>query len=594
MFESKICRRLVFSLLFLTVVSLTVLGFYLLHFFYSENLQNKTNELTINGRIIETAIAGLLQENASAEELHDKIQQISSASDLRITIVDPGGKVIADSSEPAENLDNHLSRQEVQAALQTGAGRSIRYSDTLLENMLYVALPVWQDGKLLAIVRTASSLTPLENSYAHIRHAVFFAQCASALTAILFGFWLAWREIRPIQQMTATAQEITNGNLAKRVHIHTDDELQVLAQTINNLTNNLSQKIKEAQSETHKLALILENMDNAVMLLDEQGNITTANRQAYHLFRLTPDLMRKHSINAIGNTLLSSTAQEVLQSGEARSITFHIKLKSQEKTFAVFFAPFRQDDANAVLSVFHDISMLQEVADRQAKFVANAAHELATPLTSICGFAETLLDTDLKDAALNKKFITIIYKESQRMSRLIKDLLQLAKLDSKEYREQLQLSTVDCRALFTAVGNKLQNQIAQKKLTLAMNLPDTAALIRVNEDLMLQLILNLTENAIKYTPENGRITLTCQTDEKKVRLLIEDTGIGIAPADIPLIFERFYRADKARSRAFGCGGSGIGLSLVQFFVRLFGGKITVKSALQIGTKFTIELPRIPE
>ena len=592
MFSSKIIRRLILSFLSLTLLSLSILGIYLLQYFHMENMQRKTGEMTSQIRIVQTALENdpqLLTNNPLA--INRKIQQFSAASGLRLTYVDPSGTVLADTAEDPGQLDNHFSRQEIRSAFENGFGSTTRYSDTLHENMLYIALPVQQNGQITGIIRLASSLAPIEEAYDHTRQSILSALLASALIAIFLGFFLGQRQSRPIHQMTRDARDISNGNLEKRLHIHTKDELEVLAGTINNLTANLAQKIREARLENHKLTLILENMDNAVMLLDAQGNITTANRKACRIFQLTEHHFKKHSINAIGNTLLSETAQEVLASRQARSINFHTTFHGTKKTFAVFFAPFFEEENGAVLSVFHDISMLQELSDRQTKFVANAAHELATPLTSICGFAETLLDSDLKDPVLNRKFLLIIAKESQRMHRLIKDLLQLAKLDSQEYRAQIETTPVDCTKLLEMVASRMQGQLQQKKQTLELQQTCSSAIVEANEDLFLQILLNLTENAIKYTGEQGHIILRCGCVGPNIEISVSDNGMGIAPSDLPFVFQRFYRADKARKRLSDQGGSGIGLSLVQFIVELFGGKIRVNSTLEEGTTFTITLPQ---
>lgn len=590
MFSSKIIRRLILSFLSLTLLSLSVLGIYLLHYFHMENMQRKTGEMTTQIRIVQTALENDPLLTGNPQAVKNKIQQFSSASGLRLTYIDPSGTVLADTAEDPGQLDNHFNRQEIRQAFETGFGSIERYSDTLHENMLYIAVPVRQNGQVTGMIRLASSLAPIEDAYDHTRQSILSSLLISALIAILLGFFLGQRQSRPIHQMTRDAREITNGNLEKRLHIHTKDELEVLASTINNLTANLAQKIREARSENHKLTLILENMDNAVMLLDAQGNITTANSKACRLFQLTEQHLKKHSINAIGNSLLSETAQEVLQNRQPRSINFHTTVQGTKKTFTVFFAPFFEESSGEVLSVFHDISMLQELSDRQTKFVANAAHELATPLTSICGFAETLLDSDLADPVLNRKFILIISKEAGRMNRLIKDLLQLAKLDSQEYRSQIETSAVDCTKLLEMVSSRMQNQLQQKKQTLEVQQTCSSAIIEANEDLFLQILLNLTENAIKYTGEQGHIVLRCTISGQNVEISVRDNGMGIAPSDLPFVFQRFYRADKARKRVSDHSGSGIGLSLVQFIVELFGGKIRVESALEEGTIFTITLP----
>jgi two-component system phosphate regulon sensor histidine kinase PhoR len=242
MLKSKISRRLIFSFLLITITSLSLLGMYLLQFFYNENLKTKTENLIINARTIEVSLEDELYNPTKQDYVNNEIRKISDATNLRITIINTNGQVIADSWEQTEELDNHLRRLEVQDALHKKYGTSIRYSDTIKENMLYVAMPVYQNGELVGIVRTASTLYPIENSYKHIRNTIFTALCITVILAVLSGFILAHRQIKPIRQMTEDAQKIADGDLDRRIYIYTNDELEVLAQTINKLTTNLEEK----------------------------------------------------------------------------------------------------------------------------------------------------------------------------------------------------------------------------------------------------------------------------------------------------------------------------------------------------------------
>ena len=596
LFQSKISQRMILSFLFVSFFSISVLGLYLLNFFYQDNLQKQTAELIRNAKIAEILLADELSTPSSAERsirLEQKIHTINAETALRLTLINDSGVVLADSSEPAESLDNHMMRPEIQGALNHTESSSIRYSDTLKENMLYAAIPVYNEqNELLGIIRTASSLTPVEAAYDATRRTLLIALAAAVLLALCVSTLLARRQLQPIQQMTEDALAISHGNLQKRLHIHTHDELELLAQTINHLTSNLAQKIHEAASAAHQQSLILKNMDNGVLLLNARGSILTANKKARELFQLTAAHLGKTSIHALGSTLLSTSAQHAAQQKESMTRTFSLSTPTGAKTFSIFFAPFPEKDEQLVLCVFHDISLLQELSHRQTEFVSNAAHELATPLTSISGFAETLLDDDFSQPELSRKFIGTIYKEAQRMSRLIKELLQLARLDQREYQQQLSLTKLEAQKFPALVQHKLQAQTRQKsqQVLLAVSPSAKGAFLKANEYLFLQLLINLTENASKYTPENGQITLSCSADKDSVFFLVKDTGIGIAANDLPFIFDRFYRSDKARSRA--SGGNGLGLSLVQFLVGLFDGKISVKSKLQEGTEFLLQFPRI--
>lgn len=583
-------NRIIFSTLIITVLSLSSLGAYLLHFFYTQNLEAKTIDLINNAKIIEITLEQNLYDTSKKEYLENEIRRISDRVNLRITILDLEGNVLADSWENASDLDNHLGRQEIQAAFKSDYATAIRYSTTLEQNMLYVAVPFYQNNQLTGIVRTAMTLTPIESSYHMIKAVILSALLVTIFVTIIVGIWLAHKNTKPIKQITAIAERIADGHISERIHLQTNDEIEVLAHTINHLTSRLEDKIMEIDAEAKKLSLILENMDNAVILLDGYGNITTANKTAKELFDISPKMLGKHSISVIGNSLITSTATEVLASGQSKLIHMKIKIQNTQKTFQVFFAPLAnaEDKTTSVLSVFHDISVMQEVYDRQVEFVTNASHELATPLTSIKGFAETLLDGALEEPVLSRKFIQIIHTESERMHRLIKDLLKLAKLDTNDYRKQIQLETIHIDSIFQAVRQKLLPQITQKNQDFSIQIADDVPAFESNFDWMMQLIINLVENAIKYTPNQGKISLNCWQKDHMLWIRVQDSGIGIAPADLPFVFERFYRADKARSRKEG--GSGIGLSLARFIVEIFGGKITVESQLNQGTTFTFHIP----
>lgn len=590
MFKLGIHSRIIISFLILITAAISILGVYLLHYFYAQNLETKTTHLITNAKIIETTLENTLYNQAKQRYVDEEIKKISNLTGLRITILDLTGNVIADSWENASDLSNHGDRREVQSAFYRDYATAIRYSTTTKQNMLYVAVPVYHNKQLMGIVRTASALTPIETSYQTTRTFLISALLITILLTILIGTWLAHLYTNPIKQMTGIAQRIAGGDLALRIHIHTNDELEVLAHAINKLTSTLEDKIIEIDAEAKKLTLILENMDNAVILLDSYGNVTTANLSAKKIFHLTSDLMGKHSISVIGSSKLTETAQEVLAARQSKSISLKIKLGGIQKTFQVFFAPMTNQEKNTtgVLSVFHDISVLQEIYDRQVEFVTNASHELKTPLTAIKGFAETLLDGALESPELSKKFVGIIHNESERMSRLIEDLLQLAKLDTTEYRSQIKLETIDMQEICKEVKHKLAPQLKQKNQLFLIELPNEPLLIQANYSWLMQLMINLVENAIKYTPNQGQILLKCSISDENIFISIKDSGIGIAPQDLPFIFERFYRTDKARSRSEG--GSGIGLSLARFIVEMFGGKITAESQQNVGTTFTFYLP----
>ncbi|WP_177505229.1 sensor histidine kinase [Anaerosinus sp.] len=587
MINIGIKNRITYSFLLLVITSLTLLGFYLLHYFYTQNLENKTQHLITNAKIIELTLEQDLYNQDKRSYIETEIRRISNTVNLRITILDAQGYVLADSWESPPTLDNHLNRSEIQGALSKEYATSTRYSDTLGQNMLYVAIPVYKNNEFMGIVRTATTLTPIENNYETIKQVILSALLCTSLLSILLGIWLTHKNTKPILYMTTQAKKIANGDLSTRIELHSKDELGLLANTINQLTSSLEEKLHQINTEAKKLSLILENMDNAVILLDASGNVIDANKQAKLIFQIKSDLFGKHSISVIGSSLLTQAANEVLHSLQPQNINITTKLNNIKQTYQVFLAPFINNDQKltGVLSVFHDITTIQENYERQVDFVSNASHELATPLTSIQGFTETLLDGALADPELSYKFVDIIHTEAQRMNRLIKDLLLLAKLDSAEYRRQVKKEPLSLYEILNSVKYKLSPQFQAKNQTFLLLPINTDLTLHANYDWILQVIINLGENAIKYTPNDGEIILNAWEEDQTIYISIKDNGIGIAASHLPFIFERFYRVDKARSR--NAGGSGLGLSLVRFIVEILGGKIDVTSELNKGTTFIL-------
>ncbi|WP_196592618.1 ATP-binding protein [Pectinatus sottacetonis] len=587
MLKSSISKRLTLYSLILVILPLLICSIYMVDYFYKINITDKTNSLKNQAKTIADISHDYFNNTTNDFSL---LKSISDDTGLRITLVNNRGTVIYDSSHDNTSMDNHSQRPEILDALKIGTGSSIRFSKTLQKNLLYVAVPVYDNKILLGVSRTAISITPLENSYDNMRNNILFIFLAVTIISIIIGIILTRHFTNPIKQMTLDAQKIINGDLSTRMKINTSDELEFLAAIINKLTVRLLNKINYAQTKARTLSLILDNMDNAVILLNDKGIITQTNRQAKKIFKITPDIMQTYSINCIGSTVISETAKNSAQENKNKKITLRIKLGNTEKTFIVFFAPFTTENKQSIVCVFHDISLLQEITNRQNIFVANAAHELSTPLTSIKGFSETLLDSNLKDTDTAHHFIQIIYDESCRMQYLVKNLLQLAKLNNEDYRKQLVTNNIDCSKVLTKVTKAVMPLFTEKNQLFKTNFSSEKIYIKANSDLFKQIFINLIENAIKYTPEKGTIELSYEADTANVTFTLSDNGIGIDKADLPFIFDRFYRSDKSRLRQ-SIGGSGIGLSLVKFLVELFGGKIFVHSILGKGTTFTLVFPR---
>jgi two-component system phosphate regulon sensor histidine kinase PhoR len=568
---------------------MSCLSGYLLWYFYQHNLQILTSSLLTHARVTEHFLGNYMTGPIKKASIDSIIKELATKNNLRITVIDNNGSVLADSWENPAMMENHSYRPEVSSALMGNEGTSIRYSDTINQNMLYVAIPTTQDNEIVGVVRISSTLATVDSGFNQIKSTLLASILLTSLLAIALSIRLAQRYTAPLEEITTAAQDIANGNLDRRLHIRTGDELEILAHTLNNLTSNLDDKINETIGETKKLNLILQHMDNAVILLDRYGRVTTANKMARELFDINDSMLHQHNIQVLGNSQLDRSVQQTIQQGKSMLIYLKAKIHGTKRVFEVFLAPITatENEITGVLSVFHDITTLQDMHERQADFVANASHELATPLTTIKGFAETLLDGAIEDEKLSVKFINIIHTEAERMQRLVTELLQLAKLNSHEYRQQVKLEATHLIPLLSVAKQDLAQNAAEKSITVDID-TNNDPVIMANPDWLKQVLINLLDNSIKYTHPCGKVILKCHQEDQKAILTVEDSGIGIPATDLPLIFDRFYRVDRARSRS--AGGTGLGLAIVKFIVEMHGGRIDVKSSLNIGTTFTITLP----
>ncbi len=590
MFSSGIRNRLIASFLLLIGATLLALGSYILWFFHENNTERLAGGLLTEARVAEQFLHPYMRGPREKASLETLLRELATTVDHRITVIDKDGVVVADSWENPATMENHRQRPEVADALTAGQGSAIRHSSTVGENFLYIAIPMRDGAETTGVIRVAATMAHVEAGFNRIRTVMLFAFFVTSVLAVLLSFRLARRYTAPLEAITNVARQMGQGQLDRRVHVRTGDEIEVLGHTLNNLAASLGDKINEIVAEKRKLELILENMDNAVILLDRFGKVTDVNRQAAAMFGITPAMLGQHNIQVIGHSALEQAVRQTVTEGRSRHIDLKTNLAGVKRVFQVFLAPTfsPEDEPAGVLCVFHDITALKEVEERQAEFVANASHELGTPLTAIKGFAETLLDGALADPALSVKFVTIIQEEADRMHRLVKELMQLARLSSEEIRRQVKLEPTAVAEVAATVVSQLYPQWHAKELDVRLAAGEGRVLARANADWLTQVLVNLLDNSIKFTPPGGRITVSCSQEAGNAVITVEDTGSGIPAAELPFIFDRFYRVDRARVREGG--GSGLGLSIVKFIVETLGGTIAVKSKAGEGTTFTITLP----
>lgn len=590
MLKPGIRNRLISSFLILIVLTLAALGSYILWFFHKYNIERLSANLLSEAEITEHLLRPYMSGPMQKAGIDTIVKELATKVDLRLTIIDTTGVVIADSWENPSLMENHLNRPEIAAALAGEMGKATRYSTTRGENLMYVAIPMRIAAEITGVLRASTTLAYVEAGFSEIQSVLLLSFLLTSVLAVMLSIRLARKYTAPMEEITEVARAMGDGHLDKRVHLRTGDELEVLGHTLNNLASSLDDKVNEITAEKRKLELVFENMDNAVILFDRYGHVTDANKQALNLFNISPAMYGQHHIQVIGISLLDKVIKETIQQGERQRLDLKLPIQGVKRVFQVFLAPTNSlDNASpGVLSVFHDITALKEVEERQADFVANASHELATPLTAIKGFAETLLDGAMHSPELCTKFITIIHEEAERMHRLVKDLLQLARITSTEYRQHIKLEPTPVQEVAGMVLRQLSSQLEAKALTTELNIFPKELCIRANSDWLNQVLSNLIENSIKFTSQGGKIFVKCWQEQDKALIIVQDTGVGIPAQDLPFIFDRFYRVDRARTRA--AGGTGLGLAIVKFIVETLGGKIEVKSKVDVGTTFIVTLP----
>ncbi|HBF38835.1 MAG TPA: hypothetical protein DDW50_16140 [Firmicutes bacterium] len=515
------------------------------------------------------------------------VARIAKVADGRITVVDTAGKVLGDSSEDYTKLPNHSDRPEIRAALFGRIGMIDRFSDTLKQRLIYVAYPLRMKGKIVGVVRIAKEESALSSLLLRLRIVIISGIIITAILTLIFGALIMRRLSEPILDLKGLALRISRGDLSARVRYFGDDEVAELGLAFNNMAEKLADSFSIIKDEKRKLEAILENLVDGILVIDSDLKIVLANRAAQDILGLSSsNIQGRPVLEVVLNHHLMNLIQEVNLSGQAFESELFLYYPDN-KQIQVFLAPLKDDDGTLAGSivVLNDLTKLRQLERVRQDFVANVSHELRTPITSVKAMAETLINGAWKDQAMLDRYLEAIDQESDRLSNLINDLLDLAKLDSNVEASK---EPFDFIQLITEVQERFINTNSEKGL-FALDLPDSdLPEVEANRDRIKQVLINLLDNAFKYTPPGGQVRLSVWLENGRIKVAVSDNGIGIPKEDLGRIFERFYRVDKARSREKG--GTGLGLSIVKHIVESYGGKIEVESSLHQGSVFTFTLP----
>ena len=545
--------------------------------------------LLAEARLLTRVVEEPLARGVSSDELDLLVDAAARDVRARATVVAPDGRVLADSSLSGQALaqvENHGSRPEVVEALNSGVGSATRKSATVKDDLLYVAVPVRHDGRVLGVVRVAMPLTGVEERVGDLRRAVGIALLFAFLVTAALSALLARPLAGPLQEIMSAAREFAAGNLGARIRVRREDELGELARILNQSAAKLQERFTENTRDRARNDAILSAMEDGVLGVDHRGIVLLANHALRRNLGLQEPVGR-HYLEVIRQTEVGAVVERVLKTGERRAV--EVELLHLRRVFQITAVPFPGNEGTppgAVLT-FHDATERQRLERVRRDFVANASHELRTPLTSIRGFVEALEDGALAEPETSLRFLGKIRTHADRMAALVDDLLELSRLESGErpprYEEVLPSEVVeDVLASFARLAQS-------RDITLEHGDDDTLEPVVTDADRIRRILENLVENAVKYTGSGGRVVVSgARAREGGAAFEVADNGPGIAAEHLPRIFERFYRVDKARSRDLG--GTGLGLAIVRHLAEGMGATVTVESGLGKGTTFRVSVP----
>jgi two-component system, OmpR family, phosphate regulon sensor histidine kinase PhoR len=548
------------------------------------HLASVAGELSREARLLEEPVLAVIDK---PEALLALCRQTTRQAGIRLTVTGLDGTVIADSQVDAATMDNHAARPEISAALSGRAATAVRDSNTLGQTLVYAAVPVMRDGGIVAVLRASTAVAPARATLGPLwARSALGGLLVAALAAVLLA--RTTRSItRPILKLAEAARALSAGELDRRVSIRAPGELGELASSFNAMAADLQGRIAAVLRQNALVETMFASMPDGILSIDRRGAIIDLNDAA-------GSFIGTRRAEAAGRD-----ASEVIRSREildfvrralaiAGPVEEDLTLYGEpERHLQVRAASFGDGAVAGLLVIIRDVTRMRRLESLRRDFAANVSHELKTPVTSIKGFVETLQDGASDDPASAARFLQIIAKEADRLAAIIEDLMSLARLDQHDQRQDIELANVRVRPILEAAIDACSALARARGIPITLECgPDLSA--RADGDLLERAVTNLVDNAIKYSLESAEVLVHAQRDAQGLAIRVRDSGCGIAAEHLPRIFERFYRVDRARSRAQG--GTGLGLAIVKHVAQAFGGSVAVESVVGKGSTFTIQLP----
>ena len=523
------------------------------------------------------------------EGLDDLAGRWSDLLQARVTIIGADGTVLGESDEDRTQMDNHLNRPEVQQALVSGEGNSIRFSRTLATDMLYAAVPVIDGGETLAVARVALPLQQIESNIGRLQGAILTATLVASVAAIVVAIVIASRTTRSIHRLKQVATRMADGDLDARLYQAPRDDLGDLTRAFNYMGDQLRDQVQDLADERGRLAAVLENMADGVLITDDMGRVSLINPAAARLLETDEEEAtgRSFAVVARHHELIESWQQGYDQRQEQ---VVAVEMDRQGSFVQMIVTPLRTAEQQSCLIILQDLTRIRRLETVRRDFISNISHELRTPLASLKALVETLRDGALDDPPAARRFLEHAEYEVDALTQMVEELLELTRIESGMV--PLQLSPTPIANVLLPPVDRLRHQAERLDLTLKVDLPDDLPPVLADASRAQQIVGNLVHNAIKFTPEGGKIAVRARRhgDKSMVVFSIKDNGVGIPAGELPRIFERFYKGDRARSG----GGTGLGLAIARHLVQVHGGQIWAKSKEGVGSTLYFTLPMVGE
>jgi two-component system phosphate regulon sensor histidine kinase PhoR len=586
--KKRLIWQLFPSYLLITVLSVLAVSWYasssLRHFFIDQTAA----DLRIRAVLVEKQITAYLTP-LDAAAVDAVCKEIGKNSATRMTVILPDGQVVGDSRETPRKMDNHAERPEIATALKGRTGMSRRYSKTLKQKMMYVAIPLQQGNTTYGVIRASLPTTSIDRELRLIQIKIALGGLLIALIAAGISLLISRRISRPIEEMKKGADHFADGDLTHRLAAPDSEELASLAEALNQMAAQLDRRIKTIVSQHNELETVLASMLEGVIAVDNEERIINMNAAAVEFFDCDPEKYQGRDLQeVIRNSALQQFVRRAISSKVPKEDDIGL-YHNGEKTLHLQSSPLldANKDPIGTLVVFNDVTQLRRLENMRRDFVANVSHEIKTPLTAIKGFVETLHQGSVDNPEEARRFLGIIQKHVDRLSSIVEDLLDLSRIEQEDEGKTVNLEEGNIGQVFRSVLQLCRPKAEEKNITVTI-VGDDRISARFDSSLLEQAMVNLLDNAIKYSEPESVIRLKAQRNGSEIKISVEDQGIGIAKKHLPRLFERFYRVDKARSRKMG--GTGLGLAIVKHIAQAHGGNVTVDSTLGKGSTFTIHLP----